>query len=39
MSAILYLLGFLSLIAAPFSGGITVLTAAAFFVIAYIIDV
>ena len=38
MSAILYLLGIASLILAPFTG-ITLVTAACFFVIGYILDV
>jgi len=37
MAAFLYLLGFISLILAPFTG-VTVVTAAAFFIIGYIID-
>ena len=32
----MYFLGFVSLILAPFSSGITVVTAAAFFVIGYV---
>jgi hypothetical protein len=37
MSGLLYILGLISLILAPFTG-ITVVTAAAFFVIGYIMD-
>ena len=37
-SAVMYLLGIISLILAPFSAGISVVTAAAFFVIGYIMD-
>jgi hypothetical protein len=37
MSVFLYLLGFICLVLAPFTG-ITVVGAAAFFVIAYILD-
>jgi len=38
MTTFFYALGVISLILAPFSGGITVVTAAAFFVIGYVIS-
>ena len=37
MAGIMFVLGFISLILAPFTG-VTVVTAAAFFLIAYILD-
>jgi len=37
MSAILYLLGFISLILAPFTG-VTLVTAACFFVIGFVLE-
>ena len=38
MVGLMYFLGFVSLILAPFSSGITVVTAAAFFVIGYVLS-
>lgn len=38
MVGLMYFLGFVSLLLAPFSSGITVVTAAAFFVIGYILS-